>query len=459
MQKARRALAQIAGRFLFIGISVQIVLGICWMIRAFGIFPEFGDSYLWLRAADTLVCDDYMGIGYPLFLMLAKGIESISSIPYPFFVYMVQILFAFYSGVVFLRSCGMTKKVWLVWGSLGLLTCPFALQCHVAVLPNSPGFSFLLLELSVLMGILRQDADGDPVKFPLRQMFTAGVWWALGTVFVVENLWLGLVPLAVVWVLHLIRGRQLGKQRVLGELVLLAAVAGILFTAVSLWQTPGSYGKAENTVSAAMMRRFTWSHMRVEREYDTWPEELRSLYSWEEIQQSGRYAGTMPTDLQKKAEEALGVSGAQQLFRKYAVYHLKAYFSDNIHQIAWDMAGYVMPPVMLQLLLNGRGYDSFSARNVDLMMTGALQLTNFLLKYSSVWFLLGSIVALLGALTGKKRIRWEVVCMCGITALGMAVWYTMQDAGCWDYKNGLLPGMLWLVGMISVAYHCLTQEE
>lgn len=44
-------------------------------------------------------------------------------------------------------------------------------------------------------------------------------------------------------------------------------------------------------------------------------------------------------------------------------------------------------------------------------MTGALQLTNFLLKYSSVWFLLGSIAALLGALAGKKRIRWEVVCM------------------------------------------------
>lgn len=48
------------------------------------------------------------------------------------------------------------------------------------------------------------------------------------------------------------------------------------------------------------------------------------------------------------------------------------------------------------------GYDSFSARNVDLMMTGALQLTNFLLKYSSVWFLLGSIAALLGALAGKS---------------------------------------------------------
>ena len=82
MQKIGRASAQVAGRFLFLGVSVQILLGICWGVRSFGIFPEFGDSYTWLKASETLVCDDYMGIGYPLFLMLVKGIESISSIPY-----------------------------------------------------------------------------------------------------------------------------------------------------------------------------------------------------------------------------------------------------------------------------------------------------------------------------------------------------------------------------------------
>ena len=85
MQKIGRASAQVAGRFLFLGVSVQILLGICWGVRSFGIFPEFGDSYTWLKASETLVCDDYMGIGYPLFLMLVKGIESISSIPYTFF--------------------------------------------------------------------------------------------------------------------------------------------------------------------------------------------------------------------------------------------------------------------------------------------------------------------------------------------------------------------------------------
>ena len=99
MQKIGRASAQVAGRFLFLGVSVQILLGICWGVRSFGIFPEFGDSYTWLKASETLVCDDYMGIGYPLFLMLVKGIESISSIPYTFFVYMVQILIAFYAGI------------------------------------------------------------------------------------------------------------------------------------------------------------------------------------------------------------------------------------------------------------------------------------------------------------------------------------------------------------------------
>ena len=44
MQKIGRASAQVAGRFLFLGVSVQILLGICWGVRSFGIFPEFGDS-------------------------------------------------------------------------------------------------------------------------------------------------------------------------------------------------------------------------------------------------------------------------------------------------------------------------------------------------------------------------------------------------------------------------------
>ena len=479
MQKLNRASAQIAGRFLFLGVSVQILLGIFWSVRSFGIFPEFGDSYTWLKAAETLVCDDYMGIGYPLFLMLARGIESISSIPYTFFVYTVQLLAAFYAGIVFLRACGVAgKKGFLCWGSLGLLTFPCAMQSHLAVLPNSLGYSFLLLELSALLRILRRDAAAEdcekttPAR-PIHGLFEAGIWWAFSTLFVVENLYLGLVPLVAVWLIHLwqLRGGKVEKKRIGQELLLLLAMAGILFTLVPLWQTPGSYGKAENTVSAAMMRRFSWTHMRDQEEYEEWPEQLQNQMSWEDTRRAGFYAGTMEEGIQKTLEDNYGKAQAREIFREYALYHLKTYTSDNIHQIVWDCLGYTMPTVLLQMLLSGRGYDSFSGRNVDIMMTGDPKLTEVLLKYSSWWFLAGITVMVLAGIicgaatllqrkkekttqevegrdTAQKGLFWKILGVCGITAVGMILWYTMRDAGCLDYKNGLLPGSLWLVGMI-----------
>lgn len=490
MQKTGRSLAQIAGRFLFIGISVQILLGICWGVRSFGIFPEFGDSYTWLKAAETLVCDDYMGIGYPLFLMLVKGIETVSSIPYTFFVYTVQLLAAFGTGIVFLKACGVAEnRAYLCWGSLGLLTFPCALQSHLAVLPNSLGYSFLLLELSTVFRILRQDAAAKncettaPVR-PLYDLFEAGIWWGLSTLFVVENLYLGLVPLIVLWLIHLwqLRSKKIEKKRVGQELLLLAAMAGILFTLVPLWQTPGSYGKAENTVTAAMMRRFCWTHMRDEEEYEEWPEELRTRLSWDDVKRAGYYAGTMEAGIQKTIEDAAGKAEAQKIFRQYAAYHLKNYTSDNLHQIVWDCAGYALPTVLLQMLLDGRGYDSFSGRNVDIMMTGDPRLTEVLLKYSSWWFLVGIEVMVLTGIvcglstlmqrkkektaqddekrnSGQKGLFWKTLSVCVITAAGMILWYSLRDAGCLDYKNGLLPGSLWLVGMILGINKMLLTEK
>ena len=154
MQKIGRASAQVAGRFLFLGVSVQILLGICWGVRSFGIFPEFGDSYTWLKASETLVCDDYMGIGYPLFLMLVKGIESISSIPYTFFVYTVQILIAFYAGVVFLRACGVTGKKIFVLGKPGASDLSL---CHAKSSGRIAEFSGIFLFTAGTVG-----GDPDP---------------------------------------------------------------------------------------------------------------------------------------------------------------------------------------------------------------------------------------------------------------------------------------------------------
>lgn len=86
-----------------------------------------------------------------------------------------------------------------------------------------------------------------------------------------------------------------------------------------------------------------------------------------------------------------------------------------------------------------------------------------MLKYSSWWFLSGIAVVVVScmicgiiAMRRQKKEKtvpdrslfWKISGVCVITAAGMILWYTMRDAGCLDYKNGLLPGSLWLVGMI-----------
>lgn len=97
--------------------------------------------------------------------------------------------------------------------------------------------------------------------------------------------------------------------------LLLLAMTGILFTLVPMWQTPGSYGKAENTVSAAMMRRFSWTHMREEEEYDEWPEQLRTWMTWKEMRNAGYYAGTMESGIQKTLEDRFGKAEGTEVFR------------------------------------------------------------------------------------------------------------------------------------------------
>lgn len=471
MQKCCRALARIAGNILILGITVQILFGLCWIVRSFRIFPEFGDSYLWLKAAETFCFDDYMGIGYPLFLMLAKGIESLCSIPYTFFVYTVQLVVALLSGYVFLHSFGVKKRGWLIWGSLGLITFPMALQCHLAVLPNSLAFSCILFELAAVIRVLRG------VERPLHQLFVAGLWWGLATLLLIENRYIGVIPLLFLWIAHGIRRKTVDKKTWGGELLLILAMGGILFTIVPLWQTPGAYGRVKNTASAAMMRRFAWTNFRKDDDFEeTFPVELQEILTWDDVEEDGRYAGYLAAGSQKLLEDRVGSAEAERIFRAFAAASLKEDTKAQLHWVAWDAAGYVMPPVILRLLLDGRGYDSYSGRNVDIMMTGDLELTDLFLRYSSWWYLVGTGVAVLygaGYLVWKKRTNtadavelqkqrsgnaWGLVC-CALTALGMVAWYTMQDAGCLDYKNGLLPGSLWGVLMLLVVYRQLETEK
>lgn len=95
MQKARNLLLKIVGGVLFIGCSIQVVLGIVWMVCNLGTFQWFPDSNLYVEISKSFICDEYEGILYPLLVMLARGVGNVIPIPYFTYLYLLQLAVAF----------------------------------------------------------------------------------------------------------------------------------------------------------------------------------------------------------------------------------------------------------------------------------------------------------------------------------------------------------------------------
>lgn len=118
-------------RILFIGFSIQIILGIVWMCCNFVHVQDFPEP-------DTAL---YGG----LFQLLGGCVPVI---------YLLQLAAAFGGGYFFLQSVAPAEKWLAVWRTLALLTFPFAMQCHLAVQPHSfVGTLFLLMLAFLIRGI------------------------------------------------------------------------------------------------------------------------------------------------------------------------------------------------------------------------------------------------------------------------------------------------------------------
>lgn len=76
VRQARNLVPTLLGRVIFIGFSVQIILGILWAFFAMPGFRSFQDSFFYLEVSDTLVWDEYTGILYPLLLRFLRGVCS-----------------------------------------------------------------------------------------------------------------------------------------------------------------------------------------------------------------------------------------------------------------------------------------------------------------------------------------------------------------------------------------------
>ncbi len=227
---------------LWIGFSVQIACGLIWMC---------------LHLAQRQVFAPVETGFYPLLVRLFGRA--------PQALYLMQLALACAAVYLSLRrplaSLGKLQKIWCV---LAVLTVPVAMQCHLALLPDSFAGSLFLLELY----FCQQKSDNGRA-LELLSLAKAGVCWVLLAGLMGEYVWLGALPpvLSLLFRLPDVRGQF---RRFVYGVILTAAFGGLIAGSSSL------AGRQEDPRPFwfSMASRFAWPTLWDDASY--WSDGLRA---------------------------------------------------------------------------------------------------------------------------------------------------------------------------------------
>lgn len=422
MRQAAKAATAVLRGILCIGFAVQAALGILWMCLNIREPQEFAGEW---------------GILYCAFQGLGGECPQILCV--------IQLGIGFFAGCVFLRTLRPGKKILNRGGSLALLTFPMALQCHLSIAPYSLVSSLFLLELSALIpGTVR----GQDFAVYFRGLAKGGCCWFFLTLLLPEYFLLGAVPLALALLLGL---RDLIRRpRSLGlALLLLAAVGGM--TAGTCALSGDRCLPDRETMAFSLFHRITWPTLWAD--WVVWPQEAQDAVGYDAM-----WAGTERPDaaaeyIRPRMLEQFGSERAVEYYSELSEISWNRHKSWIMRKVAADALGYCATPLILPLQLAGRGYDSYTGRNYELMAMCTPRLTKYYVGYSCRWFLILLIVSICLALSvyaekrGKIRGPWmRAVLLCLLWAGAITVAYTLRGAGRMDYKATVGINLLWLAG-------------
>ena len=169
MKQAAKRFCAVLRWILFLGFSIQILLGLAWVCANFAKvqnFPEVGGPlYAWL-------------------LRLFAGAPQV--------LYLFQIAAACLAWRRLARNVGPSGLFWRIWILLAYLTFPMLLQCHLALLPYSFVSSLILMEIS----FLRKSPEGQK-GVTVSGICGAGVCFLCLSALLPEYVFLGLVPVVL----------------------------------------------------------------------------------------------------------------------------------------------------------------------------------------------------------------------------------------------------------------------
>lgn len=408
---------------LFIGFSIQIVLGLIWMCSNFTSFQEFARDKSIVYGAVYALCGKQ-----------------------PQMMYLLQLTAAFLVDYQVLRVLKSGGTFGNLWGTLALLTFPMAMQCHMAVLPWSFAGSLFLLELSFAIEFLKKNEK--PVRWVFGGM--ALCWLSLAVLLPEYRLFGGIPVLLTL----LFGGKRVSREP--KKCLYLFAAAGI---SCALAVGAGTAAKRasgieDRSLSFTLACRMAWPSLWSDR--SGWPEEVQKAVE-DSLWETTYYPDNMDRMMKPLMEETFGKEKADAYFRQIAENAWTHRTSAIVRQMVWDVLGYGVTPVIMKLQLEGRGYDSYTGRNYEIMRNHTPLLTKYYVDYSCWWFPVCIVLAMfsmvlngihMGEFPRKNQVSILLVCV--LSAAVMILCYTMRGTGLMDYKMSFAASSLWLAFALPV---------
>lgn len=424
MKKAAGHISVILRGILFIGFSIQIVLGLIWMCFNFACLQEFQQT---------------SGILY-------EGLRHVTGEHYQI-LYVLQLGLGYYAAHRFLQRLRPVKRMWDIWGCLALLTFPMALQCHLAVSPCSLVSSLFLLELSAAVDAVRE--RGGSI---VRELVRGGIFWLLLALLMPEYFILGAAPLvlALLFRLPVLLKRLYG----LGLAVIVLAAFGGMIVGINTLAGEKGYLPDRTDIAFSLFGRMAWPTLWPDSQ--SWPEEVQAVVG-DDAWTASQYPDNMQSVLRPIMEGNFDDAQAVKYYLEMAAYSWGRHTPLIIRQIGGDFLGYAFTPLILPMQLRGEAYASYSGRNYEYMFMHSPVLTKYYVNYSCWWFgvmlavtVLLSLMKLWGRSRRISRQGVMAVLLCLLWAGITTALYTLRGAGVMDYKCTVAVNLLWLIWAVRM---------
>lgn len=443
MRNWKSTVSEIAYRLACILMGIQIILGALWFCGNLLGGQGFPETKELLEISNTFVLDEYIGIAYPGVLWLFQKIFGES---YPPFLYVVQMMAVYGAAYFFLIESGIVKRKeegrftpLALFGAAYLTTIPMVMQFQAARLPEAFSLATFLGLLGTCFGLCR-NAGGERI-IPVKKVVILAVCWFWGALLKPEYMWVMAVPVGIAFVFYMWNNRKCYPVM----LVTFAAVLLLNGVAAASYQEPGSRGRMEKSVSATLLRRIVWPNF--ERDFFFWSHLVKITFNQDELREISNEPEDVVYVFGPAMEQAFGKEVADYEYMLMVKDTLEVRTREVLGEIVRDVGSYICPYAAVPLQLQGDGV-SRSGWNYNYLCENTPGVAKLYLSFGiwTFWVLLALKIVLWFSGPVKKINEKKTILFAVAAVVWLSLWYAMEAAGVWDYRNALVIIVLWASG-------------